>query len=256
MPQPAYAKKTAAATGQPELDPTALNALFEALKVYDQGSSRAALLPIDEAVVRSLDDPAARRNLEQRLVSVLSQGGSTAAREFVCSKLTLIGSESAVPPLAALLDAPETATAARNALEAIPGRKATMALRDRLLNVEGLQKIGVISSLGARRDAESVRVLTRLLQGADTGIAVAAAAALGDIATSRAARALRDFQPRASETLRLRVADALLNCAERMLAGRKRADAVKQYQLLATPAQPKHVQLAATRGLELAAGRK
>lgn len=254
MPPPADIKKTTAATGQPELDPTALNASFEALKVYDQGSSRAALLPIDEAVVRSLDDPAARRTLEQRLVSALSQSGSAVAREFVCSKLTLIGSDSAVPALTDLLNAPETATAARNALEAIPGNKATQALRESLSKVEGWQKIGVIHSLGARRDWESVQVLTRLLDGADVGIAAAAAAALGDIATVKAAEALRDFQTRAPKAMGLKVADAMLNCAERFRAAGKRADATALYQQLATTAQPKHIHLAAAQGLKLTTG--
>lgn len=237
-------------------DAAALDAAFEALRTYDQGSSRGALMPIDEAVMASLDDKAARKELEQRLVTALKHGGSAVAREYACSKLAMIGSEVCVPALAAQLTVPEFATAARNALEAIPGAPATKALRDSLAETEGAQKIGVIHSLGARRDADSVRALTTLLKHDDAGVAGAAAAALGDIANTEAAKALREFQPNASESLRLKVADAILNCAERLLAADKRTDARTLCELLATPAQPKHVQLAAARALQQASVNK
>jgi len=241
---------------QAKPDAAALDAAFEALKTYDQGSSRGALMPIDEAVMVSLDDKAAQKELEQRLVATLKNGRSAVANEFTCSKLTLIGSEASVPALAPLLSAPEFATAARNALEAIRGRQATKALRNSLSKVEGLQKVGVINSLGARRDADSVRALTALLKHEDAGVAGAAAAALGDIATTNAAKALREFQPKAPEALRQKVVDAILTCAERLSAAGKHSDAQKLFQLLATTAQPKHVQHAAVRGLELASGKK
>jgi HEAT repeat protein len=220
-------------------DAAALDAAFEALKTYDQGSSRGALMPIDEAVMASLDDKAVQKELEQRLASALQHGGSAVAREYLCSKLTLIGSKVCVPALAAQLATPEYGT----------------ALRDHLARTEGVPKIGVIHSLGARRDAESVRALTALLKHGDTGVVGAATAALGDIATTNAAKALREFQPKAPEELRLRVGDAILTCAERLLEAGKRAEAQTLYQLLATVSQPKHIQHATARGLELASGK-
>ena len=234
---------------------SALGAAFEALKTYDQGSSRGALLPIDEAVMASLNDKAAQNGLEKQLVTALERGGSAVAREYLCSKLTLIGSEFCVTALAALLTTPEYATAARNALEAIPSRPATKALRDSLPKVDGLQKVGVINSLGARRDAESVRALTSLLKNADPAIAGAAAAALGDVGTDPAANALREFLPKSPEGLRLKVADATLTCAERLLTDGKRAEAEALYRMLASATQPKQVQSAAARGLERASGK-
>ncbi|MCW5554682.1 MAG: hypothetical protein KIS67_21295 [Verrucomicrobiae bacterium] len=241
---------------QTKPDAVALDAAFEALKTYDQGSSRGALMPIDEAVMASLESQSAQKELEQRLITALKKGGSAVAREYICSKLTMIVSEACVPALAAQLTAPEFATAARNALEAIPGAQATKALRDSLPGTEGPQKIGVINSLGARRDADGVRALTPLLKHDDVGVAGAAAAALGDIATTNAAKALREFQPQVPEGLRLRVADAILTCAERLLVAGKPADAQTLYRLLDSTAHPKHVQHAAARGLELASGKE
>lgn len=256
MPQSSAKQKSPASLGQSTVKSAALDAAFEALKTYDQGSSRGALLPIDEAVMTSLDDKEARKELEQQLVTALKPGGSVVAREYICAKLAWIGSEFSLPALAAQLNRPEVATAARNALEAIPGRQATKALRDTLPWVEGLQKVGVINSLGARRDADSVRALTALLKNEDARIVGAAAAALGNIANGQAAKALRDFQPKALEALRQKVADAMLTCAERLLAAGKRADAQTLYRMLATTALPNHVQHAAARGLVLASEKK
>ena len=241
------------ATVHSKLDTNALNAAFEALKTYGPGSSRAALLPMDEAIVACLDDNSARKGLERRLVTALNSGGSDVAREYICSKLILIGTARCVSALAARLNIPELATAARNALEAIPDRQASEAVRDSLPKVEGLQKLGVINSLGARRDAQSIRALTTLLGNADAAIAGAAAGALGDIATAKAGKALCKFLPNAPEAIREKAADACLNCAERLMATGRRADARALYRLIATATQPNHVQQAATRGLELTA---
>ncbi len=211
--------------------PAPLDDAFSALRSYDQGSSRAALLPIDEAVVAALPDPADRLTLETRLLAALSAGGSSVALEYLCAKLTLIGSALAVPALAALLDQPALTTAARNALEAAPHPEATAALRAQLPKLAGLPLLGVVQSLGIRR---------------------AAAAALGEIGTPAAAAALRDFSARAPAVVAPALADALLVCAERLLAAGARAAAQSLYQLLATAAQPVHVRLAATRGLTTA----
>lgn len=234
----------------------ALTAAFAALKTYDQGSSRAGLLPIDSAVVAALNDKIARRELERQLVTALKHGGSVTAREYVCSKLALVGSKSCVPALAALLNVPEIAMPARNALEAIPDRHAAKALSESLPKLQGMQKIGVINSLGARRDADSVRALSDLLDDADSGIAGAAAAALGEVGSARAAKALREFQPRAAESLRQRVTDACLVCAEHLLAAGKEADAEMLYRRCSTTVQSKHIQLAVARGLEQISGKR
>ena len=234
----------------PQPDTAALNAALTALETYNQGSSRGDLVAIDQAVRTCLDDQTARASLEQRLVSALQRGGSAPAVEFVCSKLAMIGSKASVAALAALLGKPESATAARNALEAIAGTAATKALRGSLPKVEGLQKVGTINSLGALRDSDSVRALTALLKSSDTRVAAAAVAALGDIATGKAAKALLAYQPKAPETLRQSVADAILVGAERLLAAGRKADALKLYRALVTPSQPEHVQQAAARGLK------
>jgi HEAT repeat protein len=235
------------------VNPAAVDKAFEALNTYDYGSARASLLPIDDAVRSSLGDAGARKGLERRLVAALSTKASPVAKQYVCAKLGLMGSAGAVPALAALLSEPALSHAARSALEAMPCPEAVEALRNCLPKLGGLLKVGVINSLGARRDARSMPALANLLEDADTQVVAAAATALGAIGTAGAATALRAFQPKAPEAMRLAVADACLAAAERLLANGKKAPAQAMYQALATAEQPKHVQLAAKRGLSRAA---
>jgi HEAT repeat protein len=209
---------------------------------YNSGSGRAALLPIDDAVVASLGDAAARKDLAQRLAAVLSAEVSAVAKEYACSKLRLIGSVESVPALAALLGDKDLAHAARDALEAMPYPEAVQAIREALPKLAGLQKVGAIQSLGTRRDVQSVAALAGLLADQDRQVASGAAAALGEIGTLEAADALRKAAPAA--------ADALLACAERLAADGRQAEAKAIYAALDVPEQPKHVRWAASRGAQ------
>lgn len=226
-----------------------LDAAFAALSTYDRGSSRGALLPLDAAVVAALPDATARLALERRLVAALATASSAPACEYLCNKLALLGSEVCLPALAALLDRPAFATAARNALEASPYPLASRVIRDRLPQLTGLALVGAIQSLGVRRDPACVPALAALLPAPAPAIARAAVTALGEIGTPAAAQALREFLPRAPGALHPALADACLICAERLLSAGQRDEAQALYRLLSSPDQPKHVQLAATRGL-------
>ncbi len=232
-----------------------LDQAFEALKTYDWGADRAALNPIDDAVVASHGDASARGKLEARLTAVLQSGASRDAKDFVCRKLMIIGTASSVPALAALLADPDNSHMARFALERIPAPEAAQAMRDALAKLEGSLKIGVIGSLGVRGDATSVAALADLLGSADAAIGQAAAYALGDIATSEAVAALASSKPADPATKRA-VSDARLACAERLLAAGKKSEALAVYKSLARDDQPKHVRLAGTRGMLACAGKQ
>jgi HEAT repeat protein len=229
---------------------------LEALKTYDRGSGRAALLPLDEAVAAaSMNASAARQQLEQQLLAILQAGGSAVAREYLCSKLALIGSAPSAATVAALLDDPLLATAARNALQALPPAAAAQALRERLPHLQSLAKVGAVNSLGHLRDAASTGPLAELLKDAEEEVAAAAAVALGAIGSAQAGQALREFYSKAPEALRSGTADALLNCAERLLAANQRAEALALYQVLARETRSAHIQDAAQRGLRACAGK-
>jgi hypothetical protein len=255
----------AAAAERPALDKAAINTAFEALMTFDWGADyrkndrnqekkyRDVLGAIDNAVPATHGDAAARRELEVRLAAVLPTGASRATKDYIGRKLAIIGTAESVPALAALLPDKDLSHMARYALERIPAPESAKALRDALAKTGGAEKAGVIGSLGARRDAESIADLAPLVGDSDAAIALAAATALGDIGTVAAAKALQDAKP-ASDAVKLRAADAQLTAAERLLAAGDKAGAQAVYKsLIANP--DKNVKLAATRGLLLASGK-
>jgi HEAT repeat protein len=229
-----------------------LDQAFEALTTYDWGMDPKLLEPIDRAVI-SEEAKAGRKELETRLAAALKGDSTRDARDYVCRKLMIIGTAASVPALAELLPKKEDSHMARFALERIPGPEAAQALRDALPKVDGELKVGVISSLGARRDAESVSSLAKLLGDADAKVARAAAYALGTIRDAAAAKALADAKG-ASADVKQAVTDASLACAEGLLHAGKRAEATAIYKRFTGEDQPKHVRLAATRGMLAVAG--
>jgi len=239
-------------------DSALLDAAFTALKAFDWGADAAAFKPIDEATIAAPGDAALRGDLEKRLTAVLGAGPSRAAKEYACRKLSMIGTAGAVPALAALLPDKDHSHMARFALERIGGPEAADALRRGLDGVAGDLRIGMISSLGARRDAASLPALTKLLAG-DEKVAVAAAEALGMLATAEAdaalaAAKLTDTKP--SGAVAAAVVDARLACADAALAAGRRADARKIYESVGAAVgdapkthRDRAVRIAARRGL-------
>lgn len=235
-------------------DDAAVDKAFDALKTYAWGQDRSLLKPIDDAVAASHDDDAALESLETRLAAVLKTDVSGAAKDYACRKLSLIGSAACVPDVAALLTDEKLSHMARYVLERMSCPESVAAMRKALPTTSGKVKIGIINSLGVRRDTESIDALTDLLSDSDTRVAAAAIAALGSMGTSETAKILGAFE--APEQLRLIVADAQLACAEQLLAEGKKLEAMTIYKSLSKTEQPKHVRVAAMRGLLAAAGKK
>jgi HEAT repeat protein len=215
----------------------AVDQAFAALKTYDWGDDRSKLAPIDKAVPASHHDAATRKKLEAKLAAVLKSDASLAAKDYVCRKLSLIGSANCVPNVATLLGDEKLSHMARYALERIPDPAAVEAMRDALPTIGGRQKVGVINSLGVRRDAKAVSALAKLLGDKDEEVAAAAAMALGSIGNSAAAEVLGTFRTQAPKSLQLVVADAYLACAERLLASNKKPEAVVIYKTLSKEGQ-------------------
>jgi HEAT repeat protein len=227
---------------------------FEALKKFDWGTNLAVLSPIEDAVIAAHSDPAVSQDLETRLIAALKGDLSRDAHGYVCRKLAIIGTAAAVPTLASQLGDKDHSHMARFALERINAPEAGAALRDALATVNGNQKIGVIGSLGSRRETAAVAPLASLLKTDDPAIARSAAVAIGAIGTTEAAATLQAALPAANGD-RQYVIDALLSCAESLLAGEKQAEATAIYKSFSGEQQPRLVRLAATRGL-LACERK
>jgi HEAT repeat protein len=166
----------------------------------------------------------------------------------ICQELGRVGTKEAIAPLAALLDNPELAHAARYGLEMIPEPAVDEALREAAGRVKGLLLVGVLQSIGNRRDAKAISLLAKSLGDADQAIVGAAAIALGKIATPAAGEALKPMLGKCPS-----VAEAYLACAvgaqKPKLALSLYADIVK-----AKATVPKSVRMAAMRGQMLVTG--
>lgn len=230
-----------------------LDAAFDALKTYNWGADRKVLEPIDEAVITTREE-APRKALEERLAAVLKTEVSRDAKDYVCRKLMFCGSAASVPALASLLGDKEMSHMARFALERIPGPESSQALRDGLAKAQGVLKAGIIGSLGSRKDSASVPAIAALVGDADAVVARSAALALGAIRGDDATKAAKDAKSE-SQGVQSAVIDSQLACAEGLLAQGKKADALAIYKALVGEGSPKHIKLAATRGMLACAGK-
>lgn len=234
----------------------ALDKAFDALKTYDWGDNREALKPIDDAAVAAGKDAEAAKAIEAKLSAVLGEDIPQAAKDFVCRKLSLVGTAASVPALAKLLPDEKLSHMARYALERMPCDEALQAMREALGGTSGLVKVGIVNSLGARRDKAAVDELSSLLADSDKQVAAAAAAALGSIGTVEAAKSLEGFLGSAPEPLKNDAAHAYLLCADRLLADGNRMQALLIYRALAAADVPRHIKVAATRGMLSATGKQ
>ncbi|MCX8091551.1 MAG: HEAT repeat domain-containing protein [Verrucomicrobiae bacterium] len=200
-------------------------------------------------------DPHASATKAREALTAL-QTGTPAEKALACKRLAIYGDASAVPALAALLDNEQLAAWARTALEAIPGRAADKALRDAAGRLQGTLLVGVINSIGVRRDTGAIRLLARKLKDADPEVASAAAIALGRIGGRRAATLLEKQLASASPPVANEVARACVLCAERFLAEKQPTRAVRLYDRVRAANVPKQRILEATRGAILARGRE
>jgi len=202
--------------------------------------------------LRAADDIKASPEKEKESLAVLQSDAPAADKALACKKLALDGSAAAVPELAKLLPDPQLHSWARIALEAIPGNEASAALRKAADSLEGRLLIGVINSLGIRRDAEAVELLATRLAGKDADVASAAAVALGHIGDAAAVKTLREALSNAPKPVNSAVAEGLILCAEQRLSADKRAEAIEIYDQVRRAEIPKTRFLEATRGAILA----
>lgn len=199
------------------------------------------------------DRPArAGETKETPLIQVLQSDSPKKDKAITCKRLAIYGTSRAVPALAALLPDPELTSWARIALEAIPGPEADQALRDAMDKVQGRTLIGVINSIGVRRDASAVDQLAAKLKDRDAQVAVAAAVALGRIGNDRATRVLQQSLAGAPAAVRSAIAEGCIYCAERLLAEGNEKAAAKVYDQVRNADVPKQRIVEATRGAILA----
>lgn len=151
------------------------------LRSYDWGGDRGALVGIDQRIAEAHGDKKKRKEIEQGLVEVLQSDAKLPAKEYVCRQLALIGTARSVPVLAEMLYDADLSDCARFALEMIPDASADNALRAALAKVDGDRRVGIVNTLGERRDRKAVPVLSEMRNGPDVVLSTAVESALRKI---------------------------------------------------------------------------
>ncbi|MCC7340712.1 MAG: HEAT repeat domain-containing protein [Bryobacterales bacterium] len=183
------------------------------------------------------------------LVAMVKDPKSTLFQKAIaCKKLSIVGGKEAIPPMAALLSHPQLSCYARFGMEPNPDPSVDEAFRAALPKLTGKLQIGVINSIGVRRDAKAVDALAKLIDHSDPEIAQSAAASVGMIGGPHAARVLQAALSRTQAPVFPVAARAMLLCAEDVIAT-NRAHGLDLYRTLSAETMPKPVRLAALRVL-------
>lgn len=209
-----------------------------------------------------LDDDRVREALCRELVGALvadansPQGG----RRIVAQMLQDIGGAECVDGLGELLKSanPLCREQARCILEKIPAPAAIDKLHQALFAaIESQWQIGLINSLGARRDAASIDWIARMLKNRDASVAQAAATALGSIGSTNAVGILNDLRLVSVGELHNAIGDALLACAENALSSGDTDTALTIWRkMYENPTEARLLRIAALRAMVAAQGAK
>ncbi len=206
------------------------------------------------------------------LIEILEKPQATTFEKAkACQRLAVVGTKDAIPVLVALLPDEKLNVYARCALEAIPDPAVDEALRQAATKLHGRQLVGVIDSIGQRRDANAIDVLMQLMNDAvttdpsttDLDVASATAGAIGRIGTPDAGEKLMFPVLVPVSPARHSAVDAFLACAERLgtVGGRENAESAIGMLVILAEAQietdsgkrdvkvPKYVRCAAVNAL-------
>ncbi len=235
---------------RPGFRPADLDKILTAVAAYRYGQETQHLNALADYVRIGLAQPETLKQCEEKLIKFLESDAPIDAKQFVCRQLQVIGTEQSAPVLSRLVENATTHDMARYAMEKIPGKKVDRAFIDLLASTNGKIKIGVIASIGQRRQAEAALLLAPMLHDPDVSIAQAAAAALGSIADERSAGILlAALADESGDTRRMLLEDASLRCAEKLVSQGKRDAALKIYKKLQANGASPRTRAAASGGL-------
>ena len=174
----------------------------------------------DEIALKLLDS----KN-EDLFIQVIQLTGDTEEFRYIkmlaAKRLAIYGTEKSIPALMEMLSHPEMGFYSRYALEPMPIKAVDAALREATKTQKGNNLVGVLTTIGVRRDAGAVSYLAPLLANDDPEVVKATYGAYGYIGTPECAEVLKKaveaYNPQDKPEYEKAVCDAALNCAERLI---------------------------------------
>lgn len=215
--------KAGAAAAAPSLT---LDSLIAAVKTYQYAGNRSALIEGEKLIAGLAGSPEGAKAASALAGLLGDPSVSNDAKEYVCLQLRLIGGDSEIRALGALLKNPDLAAAAVETLAAIPSPDAARALRLAAATATPEIKAQIAQALGQRGRAfgvvkqnpaasfgetpEAARLL-KALRGSDPARRNAAILAFGTRYSSktavRLASSLSGLTPEAKESILRILAD-------------------------------------------------
>ena len=232
-----------------EVDKARLDKAFQAVATWDYGQGAGDLQYLAEVVVAAGKDPALRKTMEARILAALEAKGTKAGKAFLCRQLVIVGTARASGPLAKLLTDKDLSHMARYALERLPGSAADDALRKALGVVDDRLKVGMVYSLGRRGCTQAVDDIIKLLDSENEDVVCASLVALSRLDSARAVQALAKARGAASGKRKTVATNAYLDCAARLAAAGKTAEAMAIYESLFEARETWTARVAALKGL-------
>ncbi len=223
--------------------------LFDKLAGRDWQQPRKDTESLKELIKLHSNDPQALKQIESKLLEILTSDATDAAKDFSGRQLAVIGTQQSVPVLSSLLIDPKLSNIARCALEKIDGNNVDQALAAAIGQTSDQNiTIGLINSLGIRKSDLVVSVSQRLLkssQSSTPAVQEAVLASLTFIGTEAAAKELMRIRPLLAGRAKARWADAMLACANTLTQNNQKSAAMQLYQTLMAAEQPAVMRAAA-----------
>jgi HEAT repeat protein len=186
-----------------------------------------------------------------KALAVLRSEAPLEQKWAACRDLVRVGDKDCVPVLAGMLADEKLSHYARYALEPIPDKSVDEALRTALDKLNGKLLTGVISSIGARRDAAAADLLAKHLTSSDGDVARTTAITLGRIGTRAAGKTLLGALKDAKGDSIARICDGLLACGTNLAAQDQQTAAKEIYDGMLARDLPARFRAAALRGAVL-----
>jgi HEAT repeat protein len=169
--------------------------------------------------------------IEAKLIAVLEDPGATMpGKQFACQMLRIVGSARCVPAVGRLLTDSQLSHVARQVLLGLADPAVPETLRKALDTTQGSLRIGIINTIGDRRDRPSLKALAALLDSNDEATARAALNAIGKTGGPEAADLLEEAK--VTGPLKAAWAQAVLRCASSVADAGQPDRAEKLYQAL------------------------
>lgn len=233
-----------------EAGPAKLDRDFKALLNYQAGGDVSTLEEVKAYVDEATKRYRIRVDAEARLLAILeSRTSSAAAKEFAANQLYRLCDGDTVSAFRKLLLRSDTSALARRGLELITHPNAETALLETLDQSKGSIMVGIVESLGNKRDPAAINALRRTAKAGNAEVCRAALVALGKIPDPAVKNALQWCRTNLTRPMRPHATDAYIQAGWTCIEFEDFATAIDIFDSLLIEVEPIEIRAQGLRGL-------